>query len=93
MNTKLFCHNPFCKYNIQVTEKTLFLNIPKWTQISYPNNTNTISNSLISYEKITRHGFFNESKQEYLYFCSSCKEHIDILQIINLISKINNEKI
>ena len=83
MKTRLFCYNPFCKYNILITEKTLFLNIPKWIQISYPNNiTNTVSNSLVNYEKITRHYFMDESLKKFTYFCSYCKEHLDVMSLI-----------
>lgn len=94
-NTKLFCYNPFCRYNITVSEKISFLSVPKWTQISYPDNTNSISNSLISYEKITRHSFFDYSSQKYVYFCSSCKEHIHIEYFIatSLFQKILGELI
>lgn len=31
METKLFCYNPFCKYNIEFDKKFNSLTIPKWT--------------------------------------------------------------
>ena len=61
----------------------MYLSIPKWTQIEDPGNSNSILNSLVNYEKITRHAFFSESRQEYLYFCSSCKQHISVEWLIN----------